>query len=105
MALENISAELIGAVAGAALLAALAFRYLVQSVIRLNEQLQEAIDERLASEEERQTLRQKVVNLEFQVASLQSRLDEQAREIQSLQSQLLQRDQVIEGLRQKIQQS
>lgn len=93
---------LIGAVAGAALLAAIAFRQLIGTVIHLNQQLQQTVKEWLESEEMRQELQEKVTELAFQVASLQNQLQAQQQELVVLRERLTERDELIEQLRTRL---
>lgn len=96
--MELTDPTLIGAVAGAALLAAVAFRQLIGTVIHLNQQLQQTVKEWLESEEMRQELQEKVTELEFQVASLQNQLLAQQAEFEVLRQRLTERDELIEQL-------
>ncbi|MCB9438420.1 MAG: hypothetical protein H6673_15700 [Anaerolineales bacterium] len=73
--------EVIIAVGAAGLLAALAFRYLIETVIKLNNELQETITERHRFDEERERLTASVKHAE-------SRLTEVERHNQQLQEQL-----------------
>ena len=67
--MAEISTALIAAVGAAALLAALAFRNIIETVIRLNDELQEGIQERHANEREREALRERITVLETQLAA------------------------------------
>lgn len=93
------SAELIVAVAGAALLGALAYRQLTSTLIQLNNELQEAIQERRAGESEREILRTRIAELETQVGQLETRLERQSRELQELQGRLKACDELVTLLR------
>jgi hypothetical protein len=66
--MDELSAGLIIAVGGAALFAALAFRSLVESVIKLNRELQETIRERQQDDDERETLKDRIGELEHELA-------------------------------------
>lgn len=61
--MDELSAGLIIAVGGAALFAALAFRSLVESVIKLNRELQESIRERQQDDLEREALKDQISQL------------------------------------------
>ncbi len=77
----ELSAGLILAIGGAGLLAALAFRYLIETVIRLNNELQETIQERHDYHKNCEQFMAKVGDLEMQIT-------QQSAEIQQLQAQL-----------------
>jgi hypothetical protein len=79
--MPDINTALVAAIGGAGLLAALAFRQLVETVIRLNDELQEAIRDRQANAAEREILNAKITLLERQLA-------EQQEEIRLLKQQL-----------------
>ncbi len=66
--MAELSAGLIIAVSGAALLAALAFRSLVESVIKLNRELQETLRERQQDDLQRETLQSRISELERELA-------------------------------------
>lgn len=66
--MSELSAGLIVAVGGAALFAALAFRSLVESVIKLNRELQETVRERQQDDDERETLKSRISELEHELA-------------------------------------
>jgi predicted nucleic acid-binding Zn-ribbon protein len=88
-------------VAGAGLLAALAFRHLTSTLIKLNNELQETIEERRRGESERDLLRTRVAELEAQVKVLESRLEQQVSEIQHLHTRLQNCDEMVTALRMK----
>jgi Sec-independent protein translocase protein TatA len=66
--MDELSAGLIIAVGGAALFAALAFRSLMESVIKLNRELQETVRERQQDDDERETLKSRISELERELA-------------------------------------
>ncbi len=77
----DLSAGIILAIGGAGLLAALAFRYLIETVIRLNNKLQETIQERHEYHKNCEQFMAKMGDMEIQIAR-------QSAEIQQLQAQL-----------------
>ena len=95
----EIGSDLIVAVGGAALLAALAFRYLVDTVLKLNRDFQELFEKYHESENARQELLDKVASLEAHVTLLERQLEEQSNEIRKLRMQLGSRDELIEQLK------
>jgi len=91
----EMGAGIIAAVGGAALLAAMAFRQMVSTVMKLNDELQETIQERRASETQRDALQVKVTELETQLTIMQARLEAQAQEIQTLRERLQDCDEAV----------
>lgn len=86
-------------VAGAGVLAAVAFRHLTNTLIKLNDELQEAIAERRRGEAERDVLRSRVAELEAQVKILEGRLEQQVSEIQHLHTRLRNYDELATAMR------
>lgn len=86
-------------VAGAGVLAAVAFRHLTNTLIKLNDELQEAIEERRRGEAERDVLRSRVAELEAQVKILEGRLEQQVSEIQHLHTRLQNCDELVTAMR------
>lgn len=91
MNIADLTAGLILAVGGAGLLAALAFRQLIDSVIKLNTELQNTVHDRQTIEAEREQLRDRVAILEDQIAALEAK-------ITALEFQLHERDLLIASL-------
>lgn len=87
----SFSTEIIAAIGAAALLAAMAFRYLIDSVIKINNELQDSLADRHAVEEER-------VALMFRISELEARINAQEAEIQSLQLQLKSCNEQVQAL-------
>lgn len=98
----EFSAEIIAAVGAAAVFAALTFRQLSGTVIKLNDELQEAIKERHDSEVERTTLKSRIVELESQLGSLKLQMETQAQEIANLRRQVQERDGLLASLQQRL---
>lgn len=94
----EIGPEIIVAVGGTILLVATAFRYLVNTVIKLNDELQEVIVDRRQAETERRVLQNKVSQLEGQLTQMQNRLDAQAQEIRTLHERLRNCDELVTAL-------
>jgi predicted nucleic acid-binding Zn-ribbon protein len=93
--MQAIGIDLLIAVAATGVLAAMTFRHLTGTLIQLNDELKEAIQERHTSETERDTLRSRVTELEGQVAQLKVKLESQACEIQALQTRLKHCDELV----------
>lgn len=62
--MDELSAALIIAIAGAAMFAALAFRYLADTVVKLNQELQAILAERRLDEIQRKALQDQIEKLE-----------------------------------------
>ena len=99
----DISTGLIAAIGGAAVLATIAFRQLVDTVIQLNQELRQAIEERRLSEQEREQLLDKINDLEKHIMQLEARMEAQSLEISALQAKVVERDRLIESLRNEAQ--
>ena len=97
--MQELSTGLFVAIAGAALMGAMAFRQLTATLIKLNDQLQESIDERRTSESERDTLQGRVAELETQLNALKIRLESQSAEIERLRTHLDECDRLVALLR------
>jgi hypothetical protein len=69
--MSELGAGIIVAMGGAAVLAALAFRYLVESLSTLNRELQLSVQEQRASTTEREKLENRIQELEFQLLRCQ----------------------------------
>lgn len=94
----EVGAEIIAAIGGTTLLAAMAFRQMMATVIKLNDELVETIEERRHSEAQRDALQAKVIELETRLVVMQSRLETQELEIQALQQRLQESDEIIAQL-------
>ena len=99
----DISTGLIAAIGGAAVLATIAFRQLVDTVIQLNQELRQAIEERRLSEQEREQLLDKINTLEAHIIRLEARVEAQSLEMAALQAKVVERDRLIENLRSQAQ--
>lgn len=96
--MDTISTGLIAAIGGAGVLAAMAFRQLTDTVIKLNQELRLAIDERRASETERATLKQRIDAMDDTIRDLEARIEHQAAEIAHLVQQLSDREAQLAAL-------
>lgn len=92
-------AGLLAAIGAAALMGAMAFRQLTATLIKLNDQLQETLDERHETANERDTLQTRVAELETQLIALRAKIDEQAAEIERLRAHLAESDKLVALLR------
>lgn len=95
----EFSAEIIVAIGAAAALAALAFRQMSTTVIKLNDELQELLRERREGEAERQTLQQRVAELESRLSAMVTQLDGQSQEIDLLRRKLQDCSELVEAAR------
>lgn len=92
-------AGLLAAIGAAALMGAMAFRQLTATLIKLNDQLQETIDDRHETATERDTLQTRVATLETQIIALRAKIDAQAAEIERLHTHLAECDKLVALLR------
>lgn len=92
-------AGLLAAIGAAALMGAMAFRQLTATLIKLNDQLQETIDDRHETATERDSLQGRVTELESRLAAMQARIDAQSAEIERLRTHLAECDKLVALLR------
>ncbi|MCI0710466.1 MAG: hypothetical protein L0154_09930 [Chloroflexi bacterium] len=78
---ELLSTGLIATLGGVAVVVALAFRHLVDTIVQLNRELREAIDERAK-------LYDKISQLEMHIIRLEAQLAVQTAEIEALRKQI-----------------
>lgn len=96
--MESIDTALILAVAGAALIAARAFRSMTSMVIDLTHELKSVISELHTSERENTALEAEVNGFDSRMAAVEARLDELSKEVQRLKGELENWRGLIEGL-------
>lgn len=87
--MEGISSEIVLALGATVLFGSWAFKMLVTSIIKLNDELQETISQRLETEKKRLVLLQKIQQLELTVADLERKTVKQDQTIRDLQKQLV----------------
>ena len=97
--MEELNATLIAALGGAALLVALAFRYMTNTLITLNDELQQTIAARRADETERDALKTRVAELESQITVLQTQIETQSRKIDELHQRLTECHELLVSVR------
>lgn len=85
----EMDSEIILALSATGLLAALMFRSLISSMIKINDELQETIQSRAITEDKNFALQSEIQELKTEIADLKHQLELQSEEIKLLRSQLV----------------